>query len=778
MRETHQALKPEKVEKPAPKKNLLGPNSTGATQSGVKGFASLAKAVIAKDHSTDQSDDGHKPSAPPAPEKPEKKIVMTASRRWSMALSNLGLSNAARNLRAAAHAESHSTSHSLKEKDHSKETSSSGTHSSSGGVVQSTPSSHGERRISFVIHEAEGENNSEHSSNTTLTLEENAAEKQAHHQAPVKRLSQSSTLTGSSRPNLLNRRGTGTQSISGGSGQAGQSGQQAANAGQQPTINLTNGGSSGSFKRRSIRLKKDRAKRSSTLAEDQEDSGEYGNGVKRADSIRSRRKVSGISERSDTSDRAGDLSGDESGGVLSDDGQHSAQPAADGGFLMTYGKYPNFNLLEQDDQRLCANMPWFRVVNQLLLSLDYSCKHVNGCTKFCYRRQMLSCSRLIKTISKIYKLETRAKSDLFHSMNKPYEEAKMVGSGAAMMPYQSGSGAFLSGASTQHYSLERKPDKKVKSIYGSGSPIRRKVSMTQHQDRMIDRDSGHLSLSVHGSSSFLPHLELDAGSSSTTAVYGYSSTAIQPSNFNQIVSQQSDPQKAFLEANRQRLFQKHYVKSRQLHRPSSEPGSGEDEFIKNMSKFVENCVRNLFHTPISLLLKGFLVLPDVIFSKLLHTSWHLILESDQHLSCTAACAFILCSFKCSEQATELLNGSLKSSKASEQIAAMRKFQVIWKFRYQCWPRMEENAQHRLKLPPPTIEFTLPSPKIALSSMPVANPPWLPQSKYKVEEVTLNQEQTLQVNETFRFILFFWSSLRLTLLHMVNPVCLSLPRNPL
>ena len=28
-------------------------------------------------------------------------------------------------------------------------------------------------------------------------------------------------------------------------------------------------------------------------------------------------------------------------------------------------------------------------------------------------------------------------------------------------------------------------------------------------------------------------------------------------------------------------------------------------------------------------------------------------------------------------------------------------------------------------------------------MPVANPPWLPQSKYKVEEVTLNQEQTLQ-----------------------------------
>ena len=261
---------------------------------------------------------------------------------------------------------------------------------------------------------------------------------------------------------------------------------------------------------------------------------------------------------------------------------------------------------------------------------------------------------------------------------------------------------------------------------------------------MIDRDSGHLSLSVHGSSSFLPHLEVDAISSNTT-VYGFSSSAIQPINIAHIASQQSDPQKAFQDANRQRLFQKHCVKSRQLHyRPANtEQVSGEEEFLENMSKFVENCIRNLFHTPISLLLKGFLVLPEMIYLKLLHSSWHLILESDQHLACTAACAFILCSYKCVEQATDLLNNSLNSTRPSEQVAGLRKFQIIWKFRYQCWPRMEENAQNQLKLPPPTIEFTLPSPKIGLNTMPPANPPWLPQSKYKVEEVTLNQEQTLQ-----------------------------------
>ena len=460
LRETHKLIKPEKIEKP-PKKNLLSSGTAATTtsqantttQTGVKGFASLAKQVLAKDH--DQSAEPE-----PKAEKPEKKITMTASRRWSMALSNLGLSQVTvRGLRTSS---DHSASHSLKEKDHGKEvvkeTSSSGTHSSS-GVVQSTPSSHtGERRISFVIHEAEGENNSEHSSNTTLTThEENVT---THHQPPVKRLSQTSTLTGSSRPNLLTRRGTGTQSISGGSG--GQQGSQSAQGNQgsnanQPTINLTNG-SSGSFKRRSIRLKKDsKSKRTSTLTEE-EDSGEYGNGMKRTDSLRSRRKVSGISERSDTSDRIAELSGDESPGVLSDDGQQ--HQSHDGKFLMTYGKLPHFNVLEQDDQRLCSNMPWFKVVNQLLLTLDYTCKHTNGCSKKCYRKQMRSCSKLIKTVFKIYRLDSRSKSDLY---SKSYEDANtksMVNSGT-MLGYQSGSGAFLSGS----LDMQRKAEKKPKCEY-------------------------------------------------------------------------------------------------------------------------------------------------------------------------------------------------------------------------------------------------------------------------------------------------------------------------
>lgn len=74
---------------------------------------------------------------------------------------------------------------------------------------------------------------------------------------------------------------------------------------------------------------------------------------------------------------------------------------------------------------------------------------------------------------------------------------------------------------------------------------------------------------------------------------------------------------------------------------------------------------------------------------------------------------------------------------------------MWKLRYQVWPRMEEGAQVTFKVPPPGIEFTLPSPKIGIESLPVVDPPWVPQVQTKVEEVTISQES--HVSSTFGFI---------------------------
>lgn len=68
-------------------------------------------------------------------------------------------------------------------------------------------------------------------------------------------------------------------------------------------------------------------------------------------------------------------------------------------------------------------------------------------------------------------------------------------------------------------------------------------------------------------------------------------------------------------------------------------------------------------------------------------------------------------------------------------------------RYQTWPRMEENAQALFKVPPPGIEFTLPSPKIGIESLEVVDSPWELLVKAPVEEVALNQERHVKTTFT-------------------------------
>lgn len=49
----------------------------------------------------------------------------------------------------------------------------------------------------------------------------------------------------------------------------------------------------------------------------------------------------------------------------------------------------------------------------------------------------------------------------------------------------------------------------------------------------------------------------------------------------------------------------------------------------------------------------------------------------------------------------------------------------------------------LKLPPAAIEFTVPSPRVALECKPVVDPPYTPVAKTKVDEVAINQEPAIQ-----------------------------------
>lgn len=84
--------------------------------------------------------------------------------------------------------------------------------------------------------------------------------------------------------------------------------------------------------------------------------------------------------------------------------------------------------------------------------------------------------------------------------------------------------------------------------------------------------------------------------------------------------------------------------------------------------------------------------------------------------------------------------ALKHRDPDIRIQAILRYQVLWKNRFQVWPRMEESAHVSFKVPPPGIEFTLPSPKIGIESLPVVDPPWCPRHQTKDMEVSLNQEK--------------------------------------
>lgn len=108
--------------------------------------------------------------------------------------------------------------------------------------------------------------------------------------------------------------------------------------------------------------------------------------VKRVDSIQSRRKVSSLSDRSDTSEQGVASGGEEdhgSPGILSDDQQPESPTDSN----------------ETDDT--AKNMPWLKAVIDLIGSYNYYCTHKGYCHPYCYKRHMRACTRLVKATRKV-----------------------------------------------------------------------------------------------------------------------------------------------------------------------------------------------------------------------------------------------------------------------------------------------------------------------------------------------------------------------------------------
>ena len=75
-----------------------------------------------------------------------------------------------------------------------------------------------------------------------------------------------------------------------------------------------------------------------------------------------------------------------------------------------------------------------------------------------------------------------------------------------------------------------------------------------------------------------------------------------------------------------------------------------------------------------------------------------------------------------------------------------RFYALWRNRYHVWLKMEDGAQAVFRVPPPGIDFTLPSPPIGQSQVPIVDPPWMPHLKTKIEELSLKEEEHATVKK--------------------------------
>lgn len=160
--------------------------------------------------------------------------------------------------------------------------------------------------------------------------------------------------------------------------------------------------------------------------------------------------------------------------------------------------------------------------------------------------------------------------------------------------------------------------------------------------------------------------------------------------------------------------------------------------------YIQDFVKLPVHLALSTLLKGAVVLDAGLFAELVPVCWELLSHADPNVAAAAAALFIVASVKESAQAVAIIRKELESLEPGDRIQAVERFYALWRNRYHCWVKMEDGAHVVFKVPPPGIDFTLPSPPIGQSQVPVADPPWMPHMKTRVQELTLNEEEDTTV----------------------------------
>uniref|UniRef100_A0A914WE92 Protein unc-80 homolog n=1 Tax=Plectus sambesii TaxID=2011161 RepID=A0A914WE92_9BILA len=156
--------------------------------------------------------------------------------------------------------------------------------------------------------------------------------------------------------------------------------------------------------------------------------------------------------------------------------------------------------------------------------------------------------------------------------------------------------------------------------------------------------------------------------------------------------------------------------------------------------YIRTQMQSIIHAPLSTVLKGAVILNDHQLQDMIPVAWEMLLQSNYHVTSTAAALFIIASVKQPEYAVDIIKRELMVDDATRRTCAIIRFYALWRNRFHCWLKMEDGAQMIFKVPPPGIDFTLPSPPIGQSQLNVVDPPWMPHVKTKVEELSLKEEE--------------------------------------
>lgn len=84
-------------------------------------------------------------------------------------------------------------------------------------------------------------------------------------------------------------------------------------------------------------------------------------------------------------------------------------------------------------------------------------------------------------------------------------------------------------------------------------------------------------------------------------------------------------------------------------------------------KYIKTQVKDGFHSPFAVLLKGAVVMSEDNFLDIMQVAWELLLEWNQEVAACVASLFILCSVKVPQQVSDLMHHGLSHPDPSVRI---------------------------------------------------------------------------------------------------------------